>query len=519
MNYFTTRPLFIFEMANNHMGRLEHGLRIIREVHEVTRAFRSGFRFAFKLQYRDLDTFLHPAYRDRADLKYVKRFRETRLEDAEFRSLKAEMDALGFLSICTPFDEKSVGRIEEHGISVIKIASCSFTDWPLLERIVSADKPIIASTAGVPLEDIDKVVSFFQHRHKDFSLMHCVAQYPTPADRLELNQIDLLRSRYPGVPVGFSTHEPPEETSAVQMAIAKGARIFEKHVGVPAPGEPLNAYSAAPEQIHRWLESAERAFRACGAEGRRAEFSPEEMSSLHGLRRGVFAARAIPKGAKLHASDSAIFLAIPTQPGQLTAGDLSKYVTLQVEKPIAANEPLLASNVTRVDHREKIYAIMQRINAMIQQAGVVVPGQAELEISHHYGVERFEEVGATIINLVNREYCKKLIVMLPGQRHPEHYHKLKEETFLVLSGDIAIEIGGNTRECGPGDLLVVERSVPHSFRSRQGVIMEEISSTHHKGDSYYSDPLIAPVDERKTLIAYWLGARDAAPRRLADAAD
>ena len=509
MKDVSPRPLFIFEMANNHMGSVDHGLRIIREIHAAAEPFQSRFQLAFKLQYRQLDTFLHPAYRDRDDIKYVKRFRETRLEDAEFRQLRAEMDRLGFLTICTPFDEESVARIDEHGIAVIKIASCSFTDWPLLERIVRSAKPIIASTAGVPLEDIDKVVSFLQHRRKEFSLMHCVAQYPTPADSLELNQIDLLRSRYPGVAVGFSTHEAPQETTAVQMAIAKGARMFEKHVGVPTESAPLNAYSANPEQVRRWLEAAGKAFQICGVEGQRAQFSEAELASLHSLRRGAFAGSAVSPGDKLHASDPRVFFAIPTQPGQLTANDLSKYLTLHVDKPIGAGDPVLASDVRQSDHRERIYAIVRRVNSMIQHAAVVVPGQAEFEISHHYGVERFEEIGATIINLVNREYCKKLIVMLPGQRHPEHHHELKEETFLVLHGDISIDLEGVRKECVSGDLLVVERGVRHSFRTRQGVIMEEISSTHRKGDSYYSDPAIAPVDERKTQISYWLGATDA----------
>ena len=349
--------------------------------------------------------------------------------------------------------------------------------------------------------------------------MHCVAQYPTPAGQLQLNQIDLLRSRYPGLRVGYSTHEAPDQTASVQMAVAKGATIFEKHVGVPTEAAPLNAYSANPQQVRRWLAAAEEAYGICGVVGRRADFQEEEVASLHALRRGVFAARAIPKDEKLHASGADVFLAIPTQPGQLTANDLSKYVTLQVQSETAAEEPVLASKVKRIDHREKIYGIVQCINSMIQQAGVVVPGQAELEISHHYGVDRFDEVGATIINLVNRTYCKKLIVVMPGQRHPEHYHKVKEETFLVLYGDITIDLEGASKEYGPGGILVVERGVRHSFRSKRGVIMEEISSTHFKGDSYYTDPEIAPVDERKTLIAHWLGATDPAGPAAAAAAD
>lgn len=67
-------PLFIFELANNHMGDVEHGLRVIREFGALAKDF--DFHFAFKLQFRELDTFIHPAYRDRMDIKYIKRFSE-----------------------------------------------------------------------------------------------------------------------------------------------------------------------------------------------------------------------------------------------------------------------------------------------------------------------------------------------------------------------------------------------------------------------------------------------------------
>ena len=51
-------PLFIFEMANNHMGSVDHGLAMIEAFADVSRKF--PFRFAFKFQLRDLDTFIHP---------------------------------------------------------------------------------------------------------------------------------------------------------------------------------------------------------------------------------------------------------------------------------------------------------------------------------------------------------------------------------------------------------------------------------------------------------------------------
>ena len=68
--------LFIFELANNHMGDVEHGLRIIDEFSALTRDY--DFAFAIKLQFRELDTFIHPDFQGRTDIKYIKRFSETR---------------------------------------------------------------------------------------------------------------------------------------------------------------------------------------------------------------------------------------------------------------------------------------------------------------------------------------------------------------------------------------------------------------------------------------------------------
>jgi sialic acid synthase SpsE/quercetin dioxygenase-like cupin family protein len=494
------KPLFIFEMANNHMGSAEHGLRIIREMHEVSRNF--DFHFAFKFQFRHLDTFIHPDYKNRSDIKYVKRFSETRLSKDEFKALKDASDGFGFISICTPFDEPSVDLIEELNFNIIKVASCSFTDWPLLERVAKVNKPVIASTAGATLDVMDKVVSFLEHRQKNFALMHCVAEYPTANRSIHLNQINLLRSRYPTIPIGYSTHEHPENTDAVKMAVAKGVTIFEKHIGVPTDDLKLNNYSASPAQVVKWLAAAQEALDICGVSGKRYEFSKDEVSSLQGLRRGVFAKRLIKKGDKISPGD--IFLAIPLVEGQITANDLSKYTEFIAKVDVSVNNPVLFTEVTRNDNRQKVYEIVQRVNALLAKSGVVTPQQADFEISHHYGLDRFYEYGITMITVVNRDYCKKLIIVLPGQKHPEQYHRQKEETFYILYGDVILGLDGVEKEYHKGDVIVVETGVKHVFRSNTGAVIEEISTTHFKDDSYYVDPKILQNKNRKTLLTNWM---------------
>jgi sialic acid synthase SpsE/mannose-6-phosphate isomerase-like protein (cupin superfamily) len=492
-------PFFVFEMANNHMGLPEHGLRIIREFGELAKPF--PFKFGFKLQYRNLATFIHPDYKNRMDYKYVKRFTETRLEAQSYKSMVDEMRRCGFITVCTPFDEESVDLIEEHGFDIIKVASCSFTDWPLLERIVRTQKPIIASTAGVALQDIDRVVSFFAHRRKDFAIMHCVAGYPTPAAQMQLNQIDLLKSRYPGVVVGYSTHESPENVDSIKIAVAKGATIFEKHVGVPDKGITLNDYSANPQQAREWLESARSAFELCGVQGVRAEFSAAETDSLRSLQRGLYARRAFKSGEIIPHKD--LFAAIPTLEGHVRANELSKYTRLSGCCDIAPGGPILAQNVELRNFQQEIYEIVQEVKALLQKSGVTIPSQVELEISHHYGLDRFHEFGLTMMTVVNRMYCKKLIVLLPGQKHPTQYHEQKEETFHILFGEADIELDGVCRTFGAGETITVERGVRHYFGSPNGAIIEEISSTHFANDSFYLDPEIMKNGNRKTLLTYW----------------
>lgn len=495
-----TRPLFIFEMANNHMGDTAHGVALIQAMRAACAGF-DEFDLAFKLQYRDLDSFIHPSFKGRDDVKYVKRFEETRLSAAQFQTLIDAMRECGFKTMCTPFDEKSVNLIEAQNIEIIKIASCSLTDWPLLERIAQSDKPIVASTAGATPEEVDNVASFFLHRNKQLTLMHCVAEYPTPDAHLHIARIDALRRRYPGVRIGFSTHEAPQRTEPVMLALAKGATVFEKHVGLPTEKYALNAYSANPEQVRAWLEAARLAQTMCGSEAWPAA-TPDETASLESLRRAVFLTRDVAAGETLGEAD--VSFAFPPVPGQISANQWSKYNRFTARQPLAAGAPLLAAQVDLTHQRARVLAAVTAVRELLEAGNIVVPGQSELEISHHYGMEHFAEYGLIMMTVVNREYCKKLIAMLPGQTHPEQYHEKKEETFVILHGRMTIWLDGAAIEAGRGDVVTVHRGVRHKFHSAEGVVFEEISSTHHANDSFYTDPAINANAQRKTLLTHWL---------------
>lgn len=495
------RPMFIYEMANNHMGDVEHGIRIVKEL----KAASDGFPFAFcvKLQYRDIGSCIHPAYKDRYDLKYIKRFSETHLSWDKYRRIKDAIVDAGLLSMCTPWDEISVGKIVEHGFDFMKVPSCYMTDWPLLERIARHDLPIVVSTAGEPLEEIDRVVSFFRHRDKDLTIMHCVGEYPAPDDHLHLGQIALLRKRYPEIPIGYSTHERPDNFEAVKIAVALGAVMFEKHTGVATEKYALNGYSANPEQVRRWLTSASEALIMLGDPEARYPAPAGEQSALADLARGAFVREPVAKGETVQPAN--VFFAMPNTKGQLVAQDFSKYAVFVAQKEIDANGPVMRNQVTAKNERETIHKIVADVKALIRKSKVQVPGQCELEISHHYGLDKFREFGLTAITVINREYCKRLMVVLPGQKHPEQWHNAKDETYHILFGDVTVDLDGKQEARKGNEVVTIPRGLRHAFWTKTGAVIEEISSSYSVGDSFYTDPAIAANLNRKTFVTYWLG--------------
>jgi sialic acid synthase SpsE/mannose-6-phosphate isomerase-like protein (cupin superfamily) len=495
------KKLFIFEMANNHMGSVEHGLKLIEEFAAVKDQYPE-FDFAIKFQFRNIDTFIHPDYKDRMDLKYVKRFTETRLTLEQFQRLKCCAEDRGFKTVCTAFDEDSITAIEDMGFPIIKIASCSLTDWPLLNRIAKTDVPIIASTAGGTLEEIDNVVSFFTNRNKDLTIMHCVGEYPTITTNLQLNQISLLREKYPNITIGYSTHEDPDNPDIVPIAIAKGATVFEKHVAVVTDEFPKNDYSATPEQVSRWLAKARTAFQICGQTTGRLDASDKELSDLRRFKRGVFANRNITKGEVITRDD--VFYAFPCQGDQVLANDMSKYTQFTADRDFIKNAPIQGTEVRTQNIRDKVYNIVQDVKTFLNEANVVFPPEADLEISHHYGIDKFYQVGITMITVVNRDYCKKLIIVLPGQEHPEQFHKVKEETFVLLYGAVDLYLDDELVNLSRGGVVTIAPGVRHRFETKTGCVIEEVSSTHYKSDSYYVDPEIAKNQNRKTFIPYWV---------------
>ena len=496
-SFNSENPLIILDLANNHNGSLIHGKKIIDEILSVTKNF--NFSIAIKFQYRNLPSFIHPKFQDRRDLKYVERFLSSQLSWDNFIELRNYIEEAGFYSACTPFDEFSVGKVLEHKFDLLKIASASITDWPLLEAATTWSGPIIGSTAGVGYSEIDRVVSFLRNRTLKFALMHCVAEYPTPNDKLKLRRISELKMRYPGIPIGYSTHESPENMMAAPMALAAGAVILERHIGSASGGNQLNSYSSDKNNLNDWLKVIRDSI---GMLKVTKEENTNEKSAITGLRRYAYSNKTIKSGEPINSED--IILAIPAEyPTQLQANDLGKYVSLVAKNDIEKFGPLTTDNLSITDTSEKLNEIRKDILTFIESTTIQIPKTNTLEISHHYGLADFYKFGLAMITLVNLSYCKKYLILLKGQKNPSHFHKQKDESFFVLHGKVHVKLDNQEVLLNEGEILHIQRGKTHEFWSETGCIIEELSTQHVSNDSFYIDNEINTSKLRKSFINYW----------------
>jgi len=336
--------LFVMEIANNHWGSLERGYRLIDVFGKVARY--NNVKAAIKLQIRDVDNFIHKDFKNAKNSRYITKTISTKMTKDDHAKMVKRIKNTGCIPMATAFDERSVDWAVDIGCEIMKVASSDINDWFLLQKLASVRLPVLISTGGSSLKDIDDVVAFFSKRDIPIALNHCVSNYPSEDWELELNQIDFLKNRYPGLVIGHSTHEYHDWTYSMLISYAKGARSWERHVDLPySEGEAqkeVSKYCSLPHQMDEYFKAFHKVKQMSGGScSSRRIIEGKEKEYLDALIRGIYVKGDLKKGHPLTVDD--IYSAAPLQKGQLSSREFMEGDVLT--KDIKAHAPLSVDDV------------------------------------------------------------------------------------------------------------------------------------------------------------------------------
>jgi N-acetylneuraminate synthase/sialic acid synthase len=294
-------PCFVIaEIGHNHQGSVE-------QAKELFRAARDAGVDAVKLQKRDnARLFTRQLYDSPYDNEnsfgatyglHREALELDRDAYAELRDLAAQ---LGLVFFATAFDEASADLLAELELPAYKFASGDLRNTPLLRHVASLGKPLIVSTGGATLEDVDRAVETIAPINDRICLLQCTAAYPAAVEELNLAAITTLRERYPDYVVGLSDHQDGIAMSSVAYML--GARVIEKHFTLSHTAKGTDhAFSLMPEGMRKLVRDLSRIPAALGDGEKRP--LPSETKPLEKMGKKLVAAYRLEAGHVLADGD------------------------------------------------------------------------------------------------------------------------------------------------------------------------------------------------------------------------
>ncbi len=208
--------------------------------------------------------------------------------------LQAIAKSVGLDFFSTPFDHTAVDFLEDLGVPAHKVASFELVDLPLLRKIASTGKPVIASTGMATLEEIDEAVATLRSAGAEqIALLKCTSSYPAAPEEMNLRTIPDMIQRF-NVPIGLSDHTMDDCVAVA--AVALGARIIEKHFTLSRSlGGPDAAFSLEPDEFKRLARAIRLTEKGLGA----ASYEiAEKEARMRVFRRSLFVAERIQPGER-----------------------------------------------------------------------------------------------------------------------------------------------------------------------------------------------------------------------------
>ena len=293
----------IAEVGHNHQGNMDTAQEMFKE------AQACGVS-AVKLQKRDNRSLYTQAMFDKPydhensfGVTYGVHREALEFNRDQYVELQQYADEIGLDFFATAFDVPSADLLAELDMPAYKIASADLRNTPLLKHIAAFGKPMLVSTGGGSMEDVERAYDAVMPINRQLCVLQCTCGYPAEFKELDLRTIVTFRERFPDIVAGYSGHD--NGIAMPVVAYVLGARVIEKHFTLNRAMKGTDhVFSLEPVGMRKMTRDLERARLSLG-DGRKKVHDSEAGPVLK-MRKKLVAARNLPVGHRLTADDIAI---------------------------------------------------------------------------------------------------------------------------------------------------------------------------------------------------------------------
>ena len=339
----------IGEIGQNHNGSVDIAKLIVDLARRPIKEESFGFKIepidAVKLTKRDLNEELsttqmtrvydspnsfghtygeHRAVLELSDEEHFEVFKYAKQKGLDFVETLCAKGCLSLLRLFTP--------------DYLKVASRDLTNIPLLAALAETKIPIILATGMAGKKELDEALETITRYHSNISILHCVSQYPTEPDNLNLRTISYLKKHYGQYRIGFSDHTIG--ISAPAIAMAMGAEIIEKHITIDRHMKGTDqAGSLGPDGIYRMVRDIRIAEHWLGEED--IYIDKSVMAAKIKLERSIATLHDMKEGDVIKKEDLHML-----SPGDGFKWDqLGEIIGKQLKRAIPANEIIYPNDI------------------------------------------------------------------------------------------------------------------------------------------------------------------------------
>lgn len=266
-------PFLIAEVGINHNGDMEIAKRMILAAKEAgvdAVKFQTFYADEFITDRTEMYTYYSQGKEITEPM--IDMFKRTEFSKEQWEEIAFFCNENNVVFLSTPGNVSDLELLVSVGVKAIKIGSDDFVNIPLVKRYAREEMPLLLSCGMATEKEIEKSLEAAgTKKGKKVALFLCTSEYPTPPEDVNVLKLCKMKERFPEVVLGLSDHT--QGCTAAIMAVAMGARIFEKHFTLDHNmSGPDHWFSEEPMELKRWVDEIRKAYRMLGSD----ELQPTE---------------------------------------------------------------------------------------------------------------------------------------------------------------------------------------------------------------------------------------------------